>query len=158
MVFGLLLVKNKVSKSCWIIMGSSWTLLIKKPYRISHTIPKWLIFWKAMWFSNEELLSSIKCRTWTTWTSSCHLTHICCLPAFTDENCGETSWQEQTVASVNQTHLAWCRVFECKSGCEHRDNPIWIHDSSNIIIEKVGKNKLTWDCFSWHVRLQLLCS
>jgi hypothetical protein len=26
--------------------------------------------------------------------NSCHLTHICCLPAFTDENCGETSCQE----------------------------------------------------------------
>jgi hypothetical protein len=26
---------------------------------------------------------------------SCHLTHICCLPAFTEENCGESSWQEQ---------------------------------------------------------------
>ena len=26
--------------------------------------------------------------------NSCHLTHICCLSAFTDKNCGETSWQE----------------------------------------------------------------
>ena len=25
---------------------------------------------------------------------SFHLTHVCCLPAFTDENCGETSCQE----------------------------------------------------------------
>ena len=25
---------------------------------------------------------------------SCHLTHVCSLPAFTDENSGETSWQE----------------------------------------------------------------
>jgi hypothetical protein len=26
--------------------------------------------------------------------NSCHLSHICCLPAFTDERCGEISWQE----------------------------------------------------------------
>ena len=48
-------------------------------------------FVEAMWFSNEELLSSVICRTWT---KSCHLTHICCLPAITEENCGGTSWQE----------------------------------------------------------------
>ena len=26
--------------------------------------------------------------------NSCHLTHICCPSAFTDENCGGMSWQE----------------------------------------------------------------
>ena len=26
--------------------------------------------------------------------NSCHLTHICCLLAFTDETCGESLWQE----------------------------------------------------------------
>ena len=81
---------------------------------------------------------------------------ICCPSAFTDENCGGMSWQELTGASANQTHLAWCRGFEFKS--EDRVNPIWIHDGCNIITENVGKKKMTWDCFSWHVKLQLLCS
>jgi hypothetical protein len=35
--FGFIANENKVSKSCWIIIGSLQMLLIKKPYRSSHT-------------------------------------------------------------------------------------------------------------------------
>ena len=66
--------------------------------------------------------------------------------------------KSKTRASANQTHPAWYRGFEFKS--EHRVNPIWIHDASNIIIEKVGKNKnkmASYD-FSWLKRLQLFSS
>ena len=59
-------------------------------------------------------------------------------------------------ASANQTHPTGCRGFEFKS--EDRVNPIWIHDGCNVITENDGKDKMTWDCFSWHVRLQLFCS
>ena len=94
--------------------------------------------WEAILCSNEELLSSVKLRSWATLTNSCHLTHISCLPAYTDENYGETSWQEQNRAYANQTHIlasvattscllgttAWYRGFESKIGCEQRINPI----------------------------------
>jgi hypothetical protein len=66
---------------------------------------------------------------------SCHLIHICCLPAFTEETVENHHGKSKTCASANQTHLAWWRVFDFKSGYEHRINPIWIHDSSNIIHE-----------------------
>ena len=45
--FGFIVNENKVSKSCWIIIGSSWMLLIKMPYRRGHTILTRQIFWRS---------------------------------------------------------------------------------------------------------------
>ena len=67
---------------------------------------------EAMWFSNEELLSSVKCRTRT---NSFHLTHICCPSAFTDENYGGMSWQE----------LNWGK---CKSDTPCLVQSVWVQE------------------------------
>ena len=89
--------------------------------------------------------------------NSCHLTYICCLPAFTDESCRETSWQELNWGKLNQTHPAWCRGFEFKSELKQRVNPIWIHEKSIIIRDKVGwqepeQNDLTLFLLACEVR------
>ena len=68
----------------------------------------------------------------------------------------ECHCKSYTRASADHTHPAGCRGFEFKS--KDRVNPVWNHDSRNIITENVGKDKMTWDCFSWHARLELLCS
>ena len=67
---------------------------------------------EAMWFSNEELLSSIKCRTWT---NSFHLTHICCPSAFTDKNCGGMLWHK-----LNRG--------KCKSDSPCRMQRVWVQE------------------------------
>ena len=46
---------------------------------------------------------------------TCHLTYICCLPAFTDENCRETSWQE----------LNWGK---CKSDSPCLMQRVWVQE------------------------------
>ena len=86
------------------------------------------------------------------------LTHICCLPAFTDHNCGEISCQELNWGRCKSDSPPLMPSVEFKS--EARVNPIWIDDGCNIIFEKFGKkkNKMTPDWFSWDARLQLLCS
>ena len=112
--FGLLPMKNEASKSCWIIIGSLWMLLIKKPYRSGHNICKVNFLEKehnsAMNYSAQSNVEHKQHKQ-----SSCHLTHICCLPAFTDENCGESSWQE----------LNWGK---CKSDSPCLMQRVWVQE------------------------------
>ena len=63
---------------------------------------------------------------------SVSLTFVVCL-LLQMKNVEKHHGKSKTRASANQTHPAWCTVFEFKS--EHRVNPIWIHDKSNIIYE-----------------------
>ena len=75
-----------------------------------HNTPKVNILEKQ--FSNEELLSSVKCRTWT--NTFC-LTHLCCPSSFTDKNCGGMAWQE-----LNQG--------QCKSDSPCLMQRIWVQE------------------------------
>ena len=57
--------------------------------------------------------------------NSSHLSHVCCLPAVTDENCGGTSWQEIYSGQFeSETPCLVQRGFEVKSEPEQRVNPI----------------------------------
>ena len=96
MVFDLflLLIRNELIKSLWIIMDMHNVDSQKVFQELPHTMDnvdfperQWYAAMKTYWGpSNRKIL--------ITWTNSCHLTHVCCLPAFTDEKYGETSWQE----------------------------------------------------------------
>ena len=159
MVFGLLLVKNEVSKSLWIIIGSLWILLIKRLIGAATQHPQKDFLEKqfnlAMNYSVPSNLEHEQSKK----ILVILLKFVVCL-LLQMKAVEKHHGKSKTGASANETHLAWCRGCEFKSGCEQRVNPIWIHDSSIIISEKVGKNinKITSDYFSWHARLHLLCS
>ena len=113
--FGLLLVKNKVSKSLWIIYWiimnvGDQNALQEQPLN-NHKVG--FLERQCISVMNYSAQSNIEHEQPK--QSSCHLTQFFCLSASTDENCGETSCQE-----LNQG--------KCKSDTPCLMQRVWVQE------------------------------